>query len=119
MATNDNELLDIDEQLKQLQKRRNSIIAEKKKGVIEEVKEKIKQYGITLKELGYTDSQNIATEGNSKHNKSKGKMPLKYKNVDGDKQWSGHGRKPNWVNDALAEGYSLDDLLIDKPETTE
>ncbi len=119
MTTDDNELLDIDEQLKLLQERRKSLIAEKKKGVIEEVKEKIKQYGITLKELGYTDSQKIATEGKTKHNKSEGKMPLKYKNIDGNKQWSGHGRKPDWVNAALAEGYSLDDLLIDKPGTTE
>lgn len=26
--------------------------------------------------------------------------------------WTGRGRKPNWVNDALAAGKTLDDLAI-------
>jgi DNA-binding protein H-NS len=37
----------------------------------------------------------------------------KYANpADASQTWTGKGRKPNWVNDALASGKSLDDLKI-------
>ncbi len=37
----------------------------------------------------------------------------KYANPeDSDQTWSGRGRKPKWVVDALAKGKSLEDLAI-------
>jgi DNA-binding protein H-NS len=37
----------------------------------------------------------------------------KYANpADPSQTWTGRGRKPGWVNDALASGKSIDDLLI-------
>lgn len=41
------------------------------------------------------------------------KSAPKYANPNDKSQtWTGKGRKPNWVNDALAAGKSLEDLAI-------
>ena len=48
--------------------------------------------------------------------KSKGKgktVPPKYANPnDPTQMWSGRGRRPKWVNEALEAGKSLEDLKI-------
>lgn len=36
----------------------------------------------------------------------------KYRSKDGEKTWSGKGRKPGWAVEYLAQGGNLDDLLI-------
>ncbi|MGC8201081.1 H-NS family nucleoid-associated regulatory protein [Aliiroseovarius sp. PTFE2010] len=41
------------------------------------------------------------------------KAPAKYRNPDDATQtWTGRGRKPNWIVEALAKGKSLDDFAI-------
>ncbi|QPM90182.1 H-NS histone family protein [Pseudooceanicola algae] len=41
--------------------------------------------------------------------------PPKYRNPeDGTQTWSGRGRQPAWIKDALAKGESLDQFLIVK-----
>ena len=45
--------------------------------------------------------------------KEKKKVPPKYRNpADSSQTWTGRGRKPKWVVEALDLGGSLDDLLI-------
>lgn len=40
-----------------------------------------------------------------------GKLPIKYRNpADPSMGWSGHGRRPQWVLDWLAQGKKLDGL---------
>lgn len=49
----------------------------------------------------------------SKANKTRGKVAPKYKNpANPVETWTGRGRQPLWVADALMGGKSLDDLLI-------
>ncbi len=58
---------------------------------------------------GYTIDQLLGIE------KSKLRKPVvpKYANpADKTQTWTGRGRKPKWVVDALADGKSLDDLTI-------
>ena len=43
--------------------------------------------------------------------KAKGGV-AKYRSKDGEKTWSGKGRKPGWAVEYLAQGGNLDDLLI-------
>ena len=44
-----------------------------------------------------------------------GKVPQKYRHPDNaDLGWTGRGRKPLWVQDWIATGKSVDELLIDK-----
>lgn len=43
----------------------------------------------------------------------KAPLPAKYRNPENPAQsWSGRGRRPDWVNAALAEGKALSDLAI-------
>lgn len=60
-----------------------------------------KEYGFSLDEIiGATGAKG-----------SKGAP--KYANpADPSQTWTGRGRKPNWINDALAQGKSLDDLAL-------
>ncbi|AXK40769.1 H-NS histone family protein [Crenobacter cavernae] len=45
-----------------------------------------------------------------------GAAALKYADRAGN-TWSGRGRQPKWVKDALASGRSLNDLLATNPES--
>lgn len=43
-----------------------------------------------------------------------GSVEAKYRNPDDPSQtWSGRGKRPQWVNDALAAGKSLEDLAVE------
>ena len=85
--------VDVDKALKTIDARRK---AEAKKAAEHAAKE----YGFSLDEL---------LGGSGKGSKS----APKYANpADKSMTWTGRGRKPNWVLDALAAGKSLDDLKI-------
>ena len=63
-------------------------------------------------EFGFSLSE--VTEGGKRGRKAGGPGAApKYRNPDDHSQtWSGRGRKPNWLNAALASGTSIDDLEI-------
>ncbi|MGR3270679.1 H-NS histone family protein [Thalassococcus profundi] len=84
---------DVDKALKTIDARRK---AEAKKAAEHAAKE----YGFSLDEL---------LGGSGKGSKS----APKYANpADRSQTWTGRGRKPNWVLDALNAGKSLDDMKI-------
>lgn len=72
---------------------------------LKEVHDVAKSHGLTLEDV-------IAHFSGSKK-KAKTKAVAKYRNPENPTQtWSGRGRKPNWVNEALQNGKSIDDLEI-------
>lgn len=45
--------------------------------------------------------------------KQRKSVPPKYRNpTDASQTWTGRGRKPKWIEEALASGGTLDDFLI-------
>lgn len=70
--------------------------------VISDIKTKMAEYGITLEDLG------AKSVGRSK---AKSPMEAKYKGPQGQ-LWSGRGRRPDWVNQALAAGKSVEEFAI-------
>ncbi len=61
------------------------------------------QYGYSLDELA----------GAGGTGKKRAKSRPKYRNPDNPEQtWSGRGRKPQWVHDALARGRNITELEI-------
>ncbi len=70
--------------------------------VIADIKARMAEYGITSKDLGVIKNKikkQSATSG-----------PIaRYRNAEG-KTWSGRGRKPKWIVEALAAGKTLEDL---------
>ncbi len=60
-----------------------------------------------VKEFGYSLDEVVTASGKG----SKG--VAKYANpADPSQTWTGRGRKPNWVLDALKAGKSLDDMML-------
>ncbi len=75
--------------------------------VINDVKEKIKTYGLTAQDLG------LISGGRKKRAApSSDKAVAKYRGPNGEMWSGGRGRKPRWVTEALAKGKKLEDFAI-------
>lgn len=118
-------LADIDAEIARLQKERDAIRASEVQEVVGRIKEAIAHYGLTADDLGLglkkrgrkpgtaaaevAPAKKRATKGSAKAAK-RGPGAPKYTN--GEKTWSGHGKRPGWFVDALAAGKIADDMLI-------
>ena len=79
-----------------------------KQVVAEKVRKLAHDNGLDISDLMAADKPKKTTA-----KKPRGKVSPKYKNpANGSETWTGRGRQPRWVADALAGGKSLDDLLI-------
>ena len=94
-------LSEINAQIAELQKQAEQIKKKERDSMIAELKEKIAVYGITAKDLGL-DTQ------------KKGKNAITPKYMKNGETWTGRGRQPKFVQEHLASGGQLDDLLIRK-----
>jgi DNA-binding protein H-NS len=83
------------------QARKNELAA-----AIADIKAKMKEYGITVADLGG------AGAGAKKVAKSKSKAAAKYRGPNGELWAGGPGRKPEWVRAVLAAGKSIEDYRI-------
>lgn len=89
---------DIEKALKDAEQRerREALIAAEKAAA---------EFGFSLSEL----SADTKTRGGAK----KSKTPPKYRNPENPEEtWSGRGRKPQWVHDALAKGVDITEMEI-------
>lgn len=98
------ELEKIQQQIEELQKKATELQQQKKSAVLEEVRAKIKAYGLTAKELGFGDVVGQSVE------KTKKPVAIKYKS--GNETWTGRGRKPKWLEVYLANGGKLEDIAV-------
>lgn len=90
---------ELQEQIKELQLKAELVRQAEFANALKAVKEQIKKYGFTSKDLGLSKV-------------SQSNPPVKYK-LDNN-TWSGKGRKPNWLLSYLSDGKKLDDLLVSK-----
>lgn len=76
-------------------------------GAIAQIKQVMADYEITVEDL----------QKRAKASKKDGaeRAPVAPKYALDDKTWTGRGKRPKWVDEAVAAGYSLEDLLINKP----
>jgi DNA-binding protein H-NS len=72
--------------------------------VVADIKAKMKQYGITVADLGGAPAR--------KPGKSKSTAVAKYRGPNGELWAGGPGRKPEWVRNAMAEGKNIEDFRI-------
>jgi len=94
-------------QIARLQEEADAVRKTELQNVISEVKAKIKEYGLNARDLGLIGAAPVAAP---KREPGSGSV-AKYKGPEGQ-TWSGHGRKPNWLKDALAAGQSIDEFAI-------
>jgi len=112
-------LLSIHKKIERLQIEAALIRTREVGGVIERIKVAIDFYGLTAEDLfgnatAKGKRKSKASTGASariagKQTKSKG--VIKYRDEAGN-AWTGHGKRPNWFNAALAGGKTPDDLLV-------
>ena len=75
--------------------------------VVQSIKAQMKEYGLTVTDLGL-----LASTGQRKVAKSKSTAPAKYRGPNGELWAGGLGRKPEWVRVIQAEGKNFEDFLI-------
>jgi DNA-binding protein H-NS len=100
------ELEKIQQQIAELTKKAEEIQLQKKSAVLEEVKAKIKAYGLTARDLGLVEvvvSQLVAT---------KAKKPVAIKYRSGENTWTGRGMKPKWIVKYVEDGGKLEDITV-------
>lgn len=73
--------------------------------VVAEIKGKIAQYGITAKDLGFAGGASAGKKAASEG------AAAKFKGPNGE-LWSGMGRQPQWLKDALSNGRKKEDFAI-------
>lgn len=111
----------------ELEKQAEELLASEKKAAIQDIKEKIRLYGITPAEIGMAEK----VKGNrgrpagpprgataekkpaSRATKRKSKVQPKYRGPNGE-TWAGRGKRPLWVNEILASGGDMQDYLADR-----
>jgi DNA-binding protein H-NS len=95
-------------ELKKLEAEVQSLIASYEDRKIAEARAELEA---KAKELGFSLSDLVG--GGKKGGKAASSVAPKYAHPENPSMtWSGRGRKPKWVEAALASGKSLDDLLI-------
>ena len=77
--------------------------------VVQNIKAQMKEYGLTLADLGGSAS---SSSGQRKVAKTKSTAPAKYRGPNGELWAGGLGRKPEWVRVIQAEGKNIEDFLI-------
>lgn len=98
-----------DEQIAQLRKQAEDLRNHERAGVIEEIRKKIAEYGLTATDL------KLSSRGSSTKRNPAGAAPkaaAKYRSPTGETWSGGRGRKPRWVTEAVAAGKSLSDFEI-------
>ena len=86
--------------------------AGEKAAVLAQMRSAMEQYGITPEDL-FTTAKRGRKPGSTNSGERKPVAP-KYRNEAGE-TWTGRGKQPKWVAEALASGLTLEDLMIEKP----
>jgi DNA-binding protein H-NS len=103
---------DIQKEIESLQKTAETLRQKEVAGVIERIKTAIATYQLTARDLGLVARAAAPTPMRAKA--GKGAKPARraaFRDEAGN-SWSGRGRRPGWVNAALAAGKSLDDFRV-------
>lgn len=97
-----------DELISKLRKQAEDLRTHERAGVIEEIRKKIADYGITASDL------KLSVRGGGKRAVSAqaAKPVAKYRSPTGETWSGGRGRKPRWVTEALAAGKSLTEFEV-------
>ncbi|MGO4814348.1 H-NS family nucleoid-associated regulatory protein [Cupriavidus sp. 2MCAB6] len=95
---------EIVQKISELQKQAEEIKAREQASVIADIRQKIDQYGLTADDLGFGAKPAAGK-------KATRKVPVRYRDGAGN-TWTGRGKRPGWLTQALAAGKNIDDFLI-------
>ncbi|MDM0091662.1 MULTISPECIES: H-NS histone family protein [unclassified Variovorax] len=104
------QIQELQQQADALKKQADELRNLERAGVIEELKAKIYEYGLTAGDLRLGSS--IKATKRASGSKSAAKAAPKYRSANGEEWSGGRGRKPRWVTEALAAGKALTEFEI-------
>lgn len=96
-----------EEQLAQLRMQAEDFRNQERAGVIDDVRKKIAEYGLTAADLKLS-SRPLKANART----TKATAPAKYRGPNGESWSGGRGRKPRWVTEAVTAGKSLSEFEI-------
>lgn len=110
-----------DAQIRELIDHARSVIGERFSGRIDEWRSLAHEagYELTVTKIGEgeTRRRRRRSSDTGEGDDRRREVAMKYHNPDKHTDvWSGRGRKPKWVEDKLAQGRKLEDLLISQSE---
>ncbi len=98
------------EQLEDLIRRARTRIDEVKDEMVSKLKEEL---SARAKAHGFDISDLFGGRGKGGKSRARSVVKPKYRNpANADQTWSGRGRQPAWVKEAVAKGKKMDDLAI-------
>lgn len=102
-----------DEEIAELRRQAEEMRSHERAGVIEELRKKIAEYGITAADLKLNGGRGTASGKRSvSAAPAKAAAVVKYRSPNGETWSGGRGRKPRWVTEALAAGKSLEEFEV-------
>lgn len=96
------------QEIENLKRKAEAARAKEVAGVVQRMKEAIRVYGITARDLGLNGS---ATAAAARTRASEGAGSAQFADDKGN-TWVGRGPRPAWLKEALASGRSLDDFAV-------
>ena len=114
-----NNLVDIQSQIEKLQKQAQQIKTKEFAKTVQDIQEKMRAFGITVKDLQSVKSPRSAKSLDASAKKPRraasksagSKVPAKYRNADGQ-SWTGRGLMPRWLKTLVAEGRTKEEFLV-------
>lgn len=97
---------EIVQKISELQRQAEEIKAREQASVIAEIREKIEQFGLTAEDLGFGGKGTAGKKATAAR-----KVPVRYRDSAGN-TWTGRGKRPGWLTQALANGKAMEDFLI-------
>lgn len=98
----------IQKQIEALQRQAEKLRTQEVDGVIARIKVAITHYGLSAEQLGF-GATTSKTKTNAMSRKAAPNRSAKYSDGQG-KSWSGMGKRPYWLRDALAAGATLEEF---------
>lgn len=109
----DAQIKEIDAQIAALRAQAQQIRSGERSKVIEEVRAKIEEYGITAADLSLKATRGPSVSADRTRATSvRPQRVVRYRSPTGETWSGGRGRKPKWVADLLAEGKSVEAFAV-------
>lgn len=113
LAHLDAQIREIDVRIAALRAQAAQIRSGERTKVIEEVRAKMEEYGITTADLAIKATRRQRTISNRTRLTSvRSQRVVKYRSPAGETWSGGPGRKPKWVAEVLAQGKSIEEFAV-------